>query len=114
MDFVVDKLIDFSSNKDEELRDISSLGSVFNPVARPLFDHLIFTKIALKTITAELPLESQIAPKACAKLSPKLLHQLSNASTSPPAVSFSVLICPDSLSQHPKGLSNRCLSFQSS
>lgn len=26
MDFVVDKLIDFSSNKDEELRDISSLG----------------------------------------------------------------------------------------
>ena len=33
MDFVVDKLIDFSSNKDEELRDISSLGSVFNLVA---------------------------------------------------------------------------------
>lgn len=29
MDFVVDKLIDFSSNKDEELRDISSLGSTF-------------------------------------------------------------------------------------
>jgi len=27
MDFVVEKLIDFSSNKDEELRDISSLGS---------------------------------------------------------------------------------------
>ena len=33
MDFVVDKLIDFSSNKDEELRDISSLGSDFCPVA---------------------------------------------------------------------------------
>ena len=27
MDFVVEKLIDFSSDKDEELRDISSLGS---------------------------------------------------------------------------------------
>ena len=33
MDFVVDKLIDFSSNKDEELRDISSLGSAFSLVA---------------------------------------------------------------------------------
>ena len=33
MDFVVDKLIDFSSNKDEELRDISSLGSAFCPVS---------------------------------------------------------------------------------
>lgn len=30
MDFVVDKLIDFSSNKDEELRDISSLGWAFH------------------------------------------------------------------------------------
>jgi len=43
MDFVVDKLIDFSSNKDEELRDISSLGSVSNLVAYPFFDHLVFT-----------------------------------------------------------------------
>jgi len=33
MDFVVDKLIDFSSNKDEELRDISSLGPTFYLVA---------------------------------------------------------------------------------
>lgn len=33
MDFVVDKLIDFSSNKDEELRDISSLGPGFFLVA---------------------------------------------------------------------------------
>jgi len=33
MDFVVDKLIDFSSNKDEELRDISSLGATPHPVA---------------------------------------------------------------------------------
>ena len=82
MDFVVDKLIDFSSNKDEELRDISSLGLILNFLkilclaTRP---HTTST-IALKTITAELPLESQIAPKACAKLSPKLLQQLTNAS----------------------------------
>jgi len=87
MDFVVDKLIDFSSNKDEELRDISSLGSMIDLEAFLFFltirpSHKS-SKIALKTITAELPLESQIAPKACAKLSPKLLHQLSNASTAP-------------------------------
>jgi hypothetical protein len=36
MDFVVDKLIDFSSNKDEELRDISSLGWLFYLVALSL------------------------------------------------------------------------------
>jgi hypothetical protein len=36
MDFVVDKLIDFSSNKDEELRDISSLGWIFYLVASPV------------------------------------------------------------------------------
>lgn len=35
MDFVVDKLIDFSSNKDEELRDISSLGSMFPSFGLP-------------------------------------------------------------------------------
>ena len=90
MDFVVDKLIDFSSNKDEELRDISSLGSTFYLVAyifSPCNHHISY-KIALKTITAELPLESQIAPKACAKLSPKLLQQLTNASV-PPCDPFS-------------------------
>jgi len=43
MDFVVDKLIDFSSNKDEELRDISSLGSVFNLEAYLFFDHPVIT-----------------------------------------------------------------------
>jgi len=85
MDFVVDKLIDFSSNKDEELRDISSLGLTLYLVAY-LFspcNHYVSFKTALKTITAELPLESQIAPKACAKLSPKLLQQLTNASVLP-------------------------------
>ena len=76
MDFVVDKLIDFSSNKDEELRDISSLGWTTVVVLPP--SHKTSTS-ALKTITAELPQESQIAPKACAKLSPKLLQQLTNA-----------------------------------
>jgi len=46
MDFVVDKLIDFSSNKDEELRDISSLGLAFNTVAYPFFfDHPVFTNL---------------------------------------------------------------------
>ncbi|OBZ78570.1 Cullin-associated NEDD8-dissociated protein 1 [Grifola frondosa] len=63
MEYVVDKLIDFSAGKDEELRDISGL--------------------ALKTITAELPPDGKIATKACERLTPKLLGQLANADTPP-------------------------------
>lgn len=63
MVMVVDKLIEFSSGKDEELRDISGL--------------------ALKTITAEIPADGKIAAKACEKLTPKLLTQLSNSSVPP-------------------------------
>ncbi|KZT08972.1 TIP120-domain-containing protein [Laetiporus sulphureus 93-53] len=63
MEFVVDRLIDFSSGKDDELRDISSL--------------------ALKTITSELPPEGKIAAKACEKLAPKLLTQLASSDTPP-------------------------------
>ncbi|CAL1696941.1 unnamed protein product [Somion occarium] len=58
MVFVVDKLIEFSAGKDEELRDIAGL--------------------ALKTITSELPVEGKMAAKACEKLTPKLLLQLTN------------------------------------
>ncbi|KAH9075666.1 TIP120-domain-containing protein [Lactarius deliciosus] len=63
MEFVVDKLTEFSSSSDEELRDISGL--------------------ALKTITAELPTEGTIASKACAKLTPKLLTQLATPGIPP-------------------------------
>lgn len=63
MVMVVDKLIEFSSSQDEELRDISGL--------------------ALKTITSELPQEGKIAAKACEKLTPKLLDQLRNSSITP-------------------------------
>ncbi|KAH9850563.1 ARM repeat-containing protein [Lenzites betulinus] len=63
MEYVVDKLIDFSAGKDEELRDISGL--------------------ALKTITSELPPEGKIAHKACQKLTPKLLGQLQSPDTPP-------------------------------
>ncbi|EKM60594.1 uncharacterized protein PHACADRAFT_203767 [Phanerochaete carnosa HHB-10118-sp] len=63
MVMVVDKLIEFSSSQDEELRDISGL--------------------ALKTITSELPQEGKIAAKACEKLTPKLLDQLRNSSIPP-------------------------------
>ena len=34
--------------------------------------------VALKTITSELPPEGKIATKACEKLTPKLLGQISN------------------------------------
>ncbi|KAH7907426.1 armadillo-type protein [Hygrophoropsis aurantiaca] len=63
MDLVVDSLIDFSAGKDDELRDISGL--------------------ALKTITSELPADGKIAAKACAKLAPKLLAQVSSVDTPP-------------------------------
>ncbi|EIW65195.1 ARM repeat-containing protein [Trametes versicolor FP-101664 SS1] len=63
METVVDKLIEFSAGKDEELRDIAGL--------------------ALKTITSELPSDGKIALKACEKLTPKLLGQLQNPSTPP-------------------------------
>lgn len=66
MEIVVDKLIDFSGGKDEELRDISAL--------------------ALKTITAELPPDGKIAATACAKLTPKLLGQIENPDTPPEAL----------------------------
>ncbi|KIJ45062.1 hypothetical protein M422DRAFT_167119 [Sphaerobolus stellatus SS14] len=63
MDYVVDSLIDFSGSQEEELRDIAGL--------------------ALKTITSEIPQESNLAAKACARLVPKLLAQLQNSSTPP-------------------------------
>ncbi|KAF9229840.1 TIP120-domain-containing protein [Gyrodon lividus] len=63
MELVVDSLINYSVGKDEELRDISGL--------------------ALKTITSELPPDGKIAGKACAKLTPKLLGQVSNPDTPP-------------------------------
>ncbi|KAF9016837.1 ARM repeat-containing protein [Hymenopellis radicata] len=68
MESVVDKLIEFSGGKDDELRDISAL--------------------ALKTITAELPSDGtgRIAQSACYKLTPKLLGQIQNTSTPPEAL----------------------------
>lgn len=74
METVVDKLIDFSGGTDEELRDISGLGSLFfYSISRA--QHV---PLALKTITAELPPDGKIAATACAKLTPKLLGQISN------------------------------------
>lgn len=78
MVMVVDKLIDFSSSQDEELRDISGLGARY-PQSSVAMDSDIHP--ALKTITSELPLEGKIASKACEKLTPKLLTQLSNVSS---------------------------------
>ncbi|EIN13285.1 ARM repeat-containing protein [Punctularia strigosozonata HHB-11173 SS5] len=66
LDLVIDKLIEFSAGKDEELRDISGL--------------------ALKTITSELPADKSITSKACYKLAPKLVSQLSNTKASPEAL----------------------------
>ena len=82
MELVVDKLIDFSGGKDEELRDISGLGafySIFLQTSSKLTCVIVrFCNVALKTITAELPPDGRIAASACAKLTPKLLGQIEN------------------------------------
>ncbi|KAI0089964.1 TIP120-domain-containing protein [Irpex rosettiformis] len=90
MVMVVDKLIDFSSSKDEELRDIAGL--------------------ALKTITAELPQEGKIAAKACEKLTPKLLAQLSSSSMPPETVIETLAILSILITRFPAYLSDPNLS----
>jgi len=76
MELVVDKLIEFSGGKDEELRDISGLGRCD---FRLFFSGINSRQLlALKTITAELPPDGRIAASACAKLTPKLLGQIQN------------------------------------
>ncbi|KAI0358837.1 ARM repeat-containing protein [Trametes cingulata] len=86
MEYVVDKLIDFSAGKDEELRDISGL--------------------ALKTITSELPPEGKIAQKACEKLTPKLLGQLQNSDTPPETIIETLSILSILISRFPGYLVN--------
>ncbi|QRW19786.1 cullin-associated NEDD8-dissociated protein 1 [Rhizoctonia solani] len=66
MDSTIDQLIEYSGGKDDELRDIAGL--------------------ALKTVTAELPLEGTVAPRTIQKLVPKLLQQLGSANTPPDAL----------------------------
>ena len=74
MELVVDRLIEFSGGKEEELRDISALGAS----RFASFRIKLSRSLALKTITAELPPDGKIAASACAKLTPKLLEQLQN------------------------------------
>jgi len=76
MELVVDKLIDFSGGKDEELRDISGLGAWGILLKESQISDA--NPVALKTITAELPPDGRIAASACAKLTPKLLGQIEN------------------------------------
>ncbi|RDX51535.1 TIP120-domain-containing protein [Lentinus brumalis] len=86
MELVVDKLIEFSAGKDEELRDISGL--------------------ALKTITSELPTEGKIATKACEKLTPKLLAQAANSDTPPETLIETLAILSILITRFPAYLAN--------
>ncbi|KAF9527112.1 armadillo-type protein [Crepidotus variabilis] len=86
MELVVDKLIEFSGGKDEELRDISAL--------------------ALKTITAELPPDGKIAASACAKLTPKLLGQIQNPATPPEALVETLAILSILISRFPVAIAS--------
>lgn len=78
MELIVSRLIDFSGSKDEEIRDIAGLGEKILRCLGLVSDTIF---IALKTITAELPQGSKLAPNACANLTPKLLQQLGNVRT---------------------------------
>ncbi|KAI0040026.1 TIP120-domain-containing protein [Auriscalpium vulgare] len=90
MELVVDKLTAFSSSDDQELRDISGL--------------------ALKTITSELPPGSPIASKACAKLTPKLLDQLSNSKIPPETLIETLSILSILITNFPAFVSGLTLS----
>ncbi|KAI0307414.1 TIP120-domain-containing protein [Multifurca ochricompacta] len=90
MELVVDRLTEFSSSADEELRDISGL--------------------ALKTITAELPTEGTIAVKACAKLTPKLLTQLATPEIPPDTLIETLSILSILVTHFPAYVSNLPLS----
>lgn len=92
MEYIIEKLIDFSGSKDEELRDIAGL--------------------ALKTITAELPQDSSLAPKACAKLTPRLLIQVQNPSTPPETLIEILSILSILITRFPAQLSSPDLSPQ--
>ncbi|KAK7688067.1 hypothetical protein QCA50_008437 [Cerrena zonata] len=89
MVFVVDKLIEFSSGKEDELRDIAGL--------------------ALKTITSELPADGKMAAKACEKLTPKLLGQLSNPAVAPETLLETLSILSILISRFPAYLSDPAL-----
>ncbi|KAH9911655.1 TIP120-domain-containing protein [Fomitopsis serialis] len=80
MEYVVDRLIDFSSGKDDELRDISSLG--------------------------------RIASKACEKLAPKLLTQLSKPDTPPDTLLETLSILSILITRFPGYLGNPDLQPQ--
>ncbi|KAF8824090.1 hypothetical protein HHX47_DHR9000534 [Lentinula edodes] len=90
MELVVDKLIEFSGGKDQELRDISAL--------------------ALKTITAELPPDGRVAASACAKLTPKLLAQIQSSDTPSEALVETLAILSILISRFPSHLSASSLT----
>ncbi|KAH8101480.1 ARM repeat-containing protein [Cristinia sonorae] len=92
MVFVVDTLIEYSSGKEDELRDIAGL--------------------ALKTITTELPAEGKLAGRACEKLTPKLLSQLTNSSISPETVLETLSILSILITRFPTYLSDPTLEPQ--
>jgi hypothetical protein len=78
MQTIVDRLTEFISSKEEEQRDIASLGEPEHGMPSHEAGELTTRTGApgLKTVLAELPLESDISTMAGAKLAPKLLAQI--------------------------------------
>lgn len=77
LSIVVDKLIEFSSGKEEELRDVAGLGvqSATQPRRLTLLN---FCRSAFKTVVSELPSDGKLAGAVSQKMVPKLFAQLQN------------------------------------
>ncbi|CAO1637772.1 unnamed protein product [Parajaminaea phylloscopi] len=84
MQVIIDQLVRFLSTKDEELRDIASLG--------------------LKTVVAEIPVGSTTAKSACDSLAPRLLEQLNEAESSQELLIDSLDILTDLFSRFPRAV----------
>ena len=74
LQIILDKLVEYISSKEEELRDIASLG--------------------LKTVMAGIPADSVLAAKAGNNLTPKLLNQIADVSVEPVYCRAFLLISP--------------------
>lgn len=81
---VIDQLVRFISSKEEETRDIASLG--------------------LKTVVAELPNGSALAKFACDSLAPKLLVQVTDPSSSQELLIDSLDVLSDLFARFPRSV----------
>ncbi|MCO5584991.1 hypothetical protein L7F22_038923 [Adiantum nelumboides] len=83
---IIDSLVEYISSKEDELRDIASLG--------------------LKTVMSQIPVEGDQAIMAADKLVPRLLSQISDPSASQELLIDSLDVLADYFSRFPHAISN--------